>query len=197
MIPFLQRLERSCVVVQLSVQAVAAAPNASDGERAQKEVKFEWFENEDIENVVSRFTAQLSQAAAELHVEQQQVSSTLHIDKVVNPSRSADSLDHEVLLQLVNVLQPYSLREVVFKDNCEYVTTSAGVEGLVTLTSLDLTACGLTEVPEVISALVFLQTLYLRRNKLTVLPSFLGSMLKLEHLDADDNLITTLPGMQS
>lgn len=183
------------MLVQLSVHS---ASDVDEGEPAQREVKFEWFENEDVENIVSRFSAQLSKAAAELG-HQDQLSSTLqsllHVDKVVNPSRSADSSDHEVLLQFVKVLQPYRLREAVFKDNCEYISTSAGVEGLVALTSLDLTACGLTEVPELLSALVNLQTLYLRRNKLTNLPSFLGSMTALEHLDADDNLITTLPGM--
>lgn len=192
MLPFLQRLEKSCVLVHLSLDGAA---NVGEGEPAQKEVKCEWFENEDVENVIARFTAQLSQAAADLG-KPDQLSSSLHIDKIVNPSRSADSLDHEVLLQFVGVLQQYRLREAVFKDNCEYIATAAGTEGLVALTNLDLTACGLTEVPELLSALVNLQTLYLRRNKLTTLPVFLGTLAALQHLDADDNLITTLPGMR-
>lgn len=196
MIPFLQRLEKSAVLCNLWADVDTAAGAQDEGEPAEQELKFEWFENEDVENVVSRFTSQIASAAGELHVEQQQVHSSLSIEKVSNPSRSSDSLDHEVLLQIIRVLQSYGLRDVTFKDNCEYITTSAGVEGLGVLTTLDLTACGLAEVPEVLSGLVNLQTFHLRRNKLTSLPSFLGSVLRqLRHLDADDNLITTLPGV--
>lgn len=188
MLPFLQRLEKSWVVVQLG-----GGGSADENEPILKELKVEWFENEDVENVISRLSAQLFQAADELPVSIS--SSRLQVEKVVNPSRSSDSLDHEVLMQLVSVLQSYHLREIVFKDNCEYIGTAAGVEGLATLRTLDLTACGLTEVPEVLACLENLQTLFVRRNKLGTLPVFLGRMHKLQHLDADDNLITILPGV--
>ena len=78
MLPFLQRLEKSCVLVQLSVHS---ASDVDEGEPAQREVKFEWFENEDVENIVSRFSAQLSKAAAELG-HQDQLSSTLQLSLI-------------------------------------------------------------------------------------------------------------------
>lgn len=191
MIPFLQRVEKSSLLVQLCADH---EESADEGEPAPKELKFEWFDNENVESIIARFSVQLSQTAAAL---QGQAKTSLHVEKVVNPSRSADSLDHEVLLQAVNILQSYGLREVLFKDSCEYITTSAGMEGLTALTTLDVTGCGLTDVPEVLAALVNLQKLYLRRNKLTSLPPFIGFVMKeLTHLDADDNLITTLPGVK-
>jgi hypothetical protein len=164
-------------------------------ESDQRELRFEWFENEDCENVVARFEAHLSHAVEEIHVPGVAIRASVLIEKV--GTKGTDAGDHEVLVQAFGILQRYGLQGLSFKESCLYLTTTAGIESLATLSTLDLTACGLTEIPEAVATLTLLEELFVRRNKLAALPSFLGSMSKLKHLDADDNMIASLPGNHS
>lgn len=173
-------LEKSCLLVTLR------------HERDQRELKLEWFENEDCENVVGRFSAQLSHAVEEMKAGEDAIRTSVLVEKVT--SRGTDASDHEVLVEAFSVLQRYGLVELGFKESCQYFGTTAGMESLSTLSTLDLTSCALTEIPEAMASLVHIEVLYLRRNKLAALPAFVGSMRKLKHLDADDNMLATLPG---
>eukprot|EP00892_Ulva_mutabilis_P003179 jgi/Ulvmu1/12862/UM098_0047.1 len=177
--------------------------------QGSRDFRFHWLENEDSEDIAQRFEAQLNQELAEWGRESPgsgdvpaaavlpapipanarvPVTTSLHIEKTSN-----DSADHEVVLHIVGILRAHELQELLFKEQCKYLERSTGAHQLEKLTVLDVTSCGLTEVPEPISALHSLKTLVLSKNKLTSLPHFIGTLQQLVILNVDDNALTSLP----
>ncbi len=59
--------------------------------------------------------------------------------------------------------------------------------------SLDLSSCGLDDLPPEIGSLITLKHLYLRNNRLTTLPNSIGDLTQLTHLDLENNRLTTVP----
>ena len=181
--------------------------------KGTRDFRFHWLENEDSEDIAQRFEAQLNQELVEWGREapgsgdvpaaavlpapipanaRVPVSTSLQIEKTSN-----DSADHEVLLHILGILRVHELHELLFKEQCKYLDRTTGADQLDTLTVLDLTSCGLTEVPASICNLHNLKTFVMSKNKLTSLPHFIGTLQQLVNLNADDNTLTSLPGMVS
>ncbi len=62
------------------------------------------------------------------------------------------------------------------------------------LANLNLSSCGLAQLPATVSSLSSLRILRLSHNRLTALPPELSALTALEVLAADHNLLTALPG---
>jgi hypothetical protein len=164
-----------------------------DADSTAHVVNFQWLETEDAENVVRRFHVYLQQALGDrLECDAaSKLSTSLKVNRI---SSSAESSDHDVLTQIIRILHEHGLEELSCSNTGPYLSTSHGFASMATLSHLNLTNCGLLELPPGLLALTALRSLDLSQNKLASIAPGIEQLALLEALRADDNMLASVPG---
>lgn len=165
----------------------------AEGNAAPQGSSFQWQENEDAEHVVQRFHAYMQQTLGGRFDSPgtSQVTMALRIVKI---SASSESSDGEIVTQIIALLRGHGLEELSCRDAAPYLAHAHSFASMAALARLDLSACGLAELPAGLLALSALRALDVSRNKLTALPPDIGRLASLRVFTADDNALTTVPG---
>jgi hypothetical protein len=162
----------------------------AEGHDKSHVVTFQWLESEDVENVVQRFGAYVQQAL-DGRADLGSVRTNLRVDRL---SSNADSPDHEILMQLLNIIRRYRLEGMVCSGAGSYLFSAHGLISMAPLLRLDISSCGLAELPTGVCELIKLTNLNVSRNRLAALPQAISQLSSLQVLCANDNALTTLPG---
>lgn len=162
----------------------------AEGHETSHEVTFQWLESEDVENIVQRFDAYVEQAL-DGRVYGGCVCTSIRVDRL---SSSAESPDHEILMQLLGILRRYRLEGMVCSGAGSYLASAHGLISLAPLLRLDISSCGLAELPTGVCELIKLTDLNVSKNRLAALPQAISQLSSLQVLSANDNALTTLPG---
>ena len=89
---------------------------------------------------------------------------------------------------MVELLYAYGLNEVQCSEAGSFLSSAHGFVSLGQLACLDMSSCGLTEVPAALCSLSALVDLNASNNKLSALPSAIGQLTTLQNLQADGNV---------
>jgi Leucine-rich repeat (LRR) protein len=167
------------------------APADQAAPASNHKVRFQWIESEDSESVIQRFDAYVQQTVQNEPALQGPVTCSVKTERL---SSNPESPDHEILMQIINILHRYGLDELTCPDSGSFLASAHGIDAMSRLGRLNISQCNLAELPLALFTLTSLRALNASSNKFTVLPPAVSLLTALQELRADGNALTSLPG---